>query len=106
MLFQHTATRRWLPFTNNDRGRWFEVSTHSHPKVAAKFFLKDTLKDHVSTHSHPKVAAVVVSVTITTHRVSTHSHPKVAAYWFTYTVTVMPCFNTQPPEGGCLRACA
>ena len=34
-----------------------EVSTHSHPKVAAKDETSEKLTVTVSTHSHPKVAA-------------------------------------------------
>ena len=57
LLFQHTATRRWLLYKYK-RGRIsIEVSTHSHPKVAAIFFDNSRIKPLVSTHSHPKVAA-------------------------------------------------
>ena len=41
-LFQHTATRRWLPCTQGRRLFVFDVSTHSHPKVAAKCALNLT----------------------------------------------------------------
>ena len=34
-LFQHTATRRWLLSRWSGLGRAAQVSTHSHPKVAA-----------------------------------------------------------------------
>ena len=36
---------------------FYEVSTHSHPKVAAATWIKFINFDKVSTHSHPKVAA-------------------------------------------------
>ena len=78
-LFQHTATRRWLPCTQGRRLFVFDVSTHSHPKVAAK---------------KNQVVFLVV-------RVSTHSHPKVAALQMCQYKTVFFGFNTQPPEGGC-----
>ena len=57
--FQHTATRRWL----HDIGKTTEqidlVSTHSHPKVAAKNLGRSSSTKSVSTHSHPKVAASI-----------------------------------------------
>ena len=34
--------------------------------------------------------------------VSTHSHPKVAAVKQTRNYIFKFCFNTQPPEGGCV----
>ena len=84
------------------------VSTHSHPKVAAKTHLLSNLKsrfqhtatrrwlrakiifrwdhDSVSTHSHPKVAASMAIDITGGDVVSTHSHPKVAAIAFTLLV--------------------
>ena len=56
------------------------VSTHSHPKVAAKAMLDLGVLSQVSTHSHPKVAAELAYQRRETAIVSTHSHPKVAAY--------------------------
>ena len=57
-----------------------QVSTHSHPKVAAEMFtMRDTMSEVVSTHSHPKVAAISHQYVMTANSVSTHSHPKVAA---------------------------
>ena len=55
------------------------VSTHSHPKVAARHFSPAKIRLFVSTHSHPKVAATIVS----------KEHAEQIG------------FNTQPPEGGC-----
>ena len=78
--FQHTATRRWLPILNLDGLQELTVSTHSHPKVAAKSMYRLLLNFNVSTHSHPKVAASAALNEIAEIRsVSTHSHPKVAA---------------------------
>ena len=59
--------------------RYYVVSTHSHPKVAAKTELSEAIKNKVSTHSHPKVAANTQNCDLN-HKFS---------------------FNTQPPEGGC-----
>ena len=77
------------------------ISTHSHPKVAARFrvlggrigwsfntqppeggclsFVSAPNHVGVSTHSHPKVAACRDVGFFIQHGVSTHSHPKVAA---------------------------
>ena len=55
--FQHTATRRWLRGYMSDLASRINVSTHSHPKVAARITLARNLPPVVSTHSHPKVAA-------------------------------------------------
>ena len=56
-MFQHTATRRWLPANSDLRDSGSIVSTHSHPKVAAYYQALGEHKAEVSTHSHPKVAA-------------------------------------------------
>ena len=56
----------------------------------------------VSTHSHPKVAARLEIVNYDKDPVSTHSHPKVAANLRFSIFFNQLCFNTQPPEGGCL----
>ena len=45
-----------LPEYRGDRS-WNKVSTHSHPKVAAKTTKEYQAPVVVSTHSHPKVAA-------------------------------------------------
>ena len=101
-----------------------QVSTHSHPKVAAKADYLVHQIHKVSTHSHPKVAAChkavagrVVGFQHTATRrwllvqdlddinqciVSTHSHPKVAAQCNHVACRRCYGFNTQPPEGGCL----
>ena len=55
--FQHTATRRWLPHTPAEQPKSVQVSTHSHPKVAALIAAGYNNCLPVSTHSHPKVAA-------------------------------------------------
>ena len=57
----------------------------------------------VSTHSHPKVAACLSSPSFAITHVSTHSHPKVAAFLQLRYAPISACFNTQPPEGGCLQ---
>ena len=57
LMFQHTATRRWLPPLYAYANEYLRVSTHSHPKVAASSAGRIEVKNVVSTHSHPKVAA-------------------------------------------------
>ena len=78
-LFQHTATRRWLHIRAAASQYNVSVSTHSHPKVAARGIPFDVTDDVVSTHSHPKVAAEHINDLVGFWCVSTHSHPKVAA---------------------------
>ena len=57
---------------------------------------------YVSTHSRPKAAAVIMQNIRQKSEVSTHSRPKAAAsYWQIYPLFAK-CFNTQPPEGGCI----
>ena len=55
----------------------------------------------VSTHSHPKVAAKEKGVAVLSADVSTLSHPKVAAIYRWGSEWIIKSFNTQPPEGGC-----
>ena len=56
-----------------------EVSTHSHPKVAAVSLVGQLRITDVSTHNHPKVAADLGGLEAAETQVSTHSHPKAAA---------------------------
>ena len=55
----------------------------------------------VSTHSRPKAAASDPLSFINRSIVSTHSRPKAAAPRIVSAMMLPPCFNTQPPEGGC-----
>ena len=105
-MFQHTATRRWLPKSDYMASLIEEVSTHSHPKVAASIPLKHHFPFlYVSTHSHPKVAAPENGTITGFSTVSTHSHPKVAAGFYIGIIHFLRSFNTQPPEGGCIWYC-
>ena len=78
-MFQHSATRRWLRFDMPTADPEKDVSTLSHPKVAARY--ADSFKGmrEVSTLSHPKVAAEIRGKYRDHLKVSTLSHPKVAA---------------------------
>ena len=82
-------------------GTKIQVSTHSHPKVAAYLLHAVAAAAVVSTHSHPKVAADVLELKTEPWHVSTHSHPKVAALLPLAQQAAGEGFNTQPPEGGC-----
>ena len=79
ILFQYTATRRWLHLINLLIITPRMVSIHSHPKVAAYMFCMDNEFGAVSIHSHPKVAAINALTAKVGNAVSIHSHPKVAA---------------------------
>ena len=56
----------------------------------------------VSTHSRPKAAAKLLYWRGYGCAVSTHSRPKAAAPCFTQWRNTSKCFNSQPPEGGCV----
>ena len=78
IVFQHTATRRWLIIETYALPLADDVSTHSHPKVADLAARTEFLTMPVSTHSHPKVAEIMLMPVDDELFVSTHSHPKVA----------------------------
>ena len=101
--FQHTATRRWLPLDYAKSSKNLQVSTHSHPKVAAIEFIKELPTDDSFNTQPPEGGCVPMYHVV-----------KVLA-WFQHTATrrwlpsgkthryrLDVCFNTQPPEGGCL----
>ena len=104
------------------------VSTHSHPKVAAKETAIKVNVQYSFNTQPPEGGCTSIFVawcakyqfqhTATRrwlHRVhsaphhaspvSTHSHPKVAATLNLTADTSLQCFNTQPPEGGCHLYC-
>ena len=103
-LFQHTATRRWLPNVANQIQTWLLVSTHSHPKVAALLAFS-VLTSSTGFNTQPPEGGCYRQIHITKNHqrfqhtatrrwlpnafkkisynriVSTHSHPKVAALY-------------------------
>ena len=122
-MFQHTATRRWLPYLIGYFAHNKTVSTHSHPKVAALPQRENALRykfQHTATRRwllRAKVFARCKSGFNTQppeggcntgharkspRSVSTHSHPKVAAKVKARIFLGDYSFNTQPPEGGCV----
>ena len=100
------------------------VSTHSRPKAADPHARHQPMTYKVSTHSRPKAAERYPNTQGETSRVSTHSRPKAAVaaaavaerflmlfqhtaarrrlFRLDFVVSADFCFNTQPPEGGCV----
>ena len=79
ILFQHTATRRWLGTVRAAAEAFAAVSTHSHPKVAGPIFLRSLTLRFFRFNTQPPEGGWL----------------KVSVYcWYQI------CFNTQPPEGG------
>ena len=101
--FQHTAARRRLRLWRNERTPYLVVSTHSRPKAAAGRRFPVIRHSAVSTHSRPKAAALRIGSCVWFFKVSTHSRPKAAAAGDGVDQKICQSFNTQPPEGGCLR---
>ena len=121
--FQHTAARRRLGERPPIGDLCFGVSTHSRPKAAGRPSEAAGTLLKVSTHSRPKAAGIISSALtdlilrfqhtaarrrlvystdtqIDEKGVSTHSRPKAAGPTNRPRSVAMPCFNTQPPEGG------
>ena len=102
MLFQHTATRRWLQCYSKYKKCKMPKFQHTATRRWLLFkYRKVLILLMVSTHSHPKVAAAYRPRDSQYKNVSTHSHPKVAAYNALCDYNLIRGFNTQPPEGGC-----
>ena len=79
-MFQHTATRRWLRLISVVSLRARKVSTHSHPKVAAVSLSRRSRTNRLFQHTATRRWLPQVGFLITKDfDVSTHSHPKVAA---------------------------
>ena len=78
-LFQHTAARRRLAYLRHDEGA-YRVSTHSRPKAADS-------------------ATIAWSVT----RRFQHTAARRRLQAWMWCKISYGCFNTQPPEGGCLK---
>ena len=79
-LFQHTATRRWLPHAARGLSGVLQVSTHSHPKVAALRQSRCRRRSSSFNTQPPEGGCA--------------GRGKLAG--------IVGRFNTQPPEGGCL----
>ena len=106
IVFQHTATRRWLHCLIVPSSKYSKVSTHSHPKVAASFAPQKEAALACFNTQPPEGGCNLIGRNIQAVKiVSTHSHPKVAAFATCNSQYLKRCFNTQPPEGGCFRWC-
>ena len=100
--FQHTATRRWLPAVCAACLSSRKVSTHSHPKVAARRRRRlGRRKSSFNTQPPEGGCSMIHGIHVYGDDVSTHSHPKVAAWIGSRIKGYLKGFNTQPPEGGC-----
>ena len=99
LLFQHTATRRWLVRRWTDSSPFLCFNTQP-PEGGWASNTGGRKEGVVSTHSHPKVAGRAEGRWIGCNRVSTHSHPKVAGRPPDRHLAGQTGFNTQPPEGG------
>ncbi len=94
-MFQHTAARRRLGYTDGDNKYPLAVSTHSRPKAAGFSGFPVSVLGVVSTHSRPKAAGLNDTYAAKGGKyVSTHSRPKAAGlmafcsswiYWFQHT---------------------
>ena len=99
--FQHTATRRWLLLTCGHLNHCASFNTQppeggcKKPKNVYHLMMKF---QHTATRRWLRKFFRLLT---TIYLVSTHSHPKVAAQANQCGQTVISCFNTQPPEGGC-----
>ena len=100
LRFQHTATRRWLLALKDLTWKFRSFNTQP-PEGGCEIKPIARNRCEVSTHSHPKVAATKLAIEKLLSKVSTHSHPKVAANFCDVFYQFYFCFNTQPPEGGC-----
>ena len=101
-MFQHTAARRRLHLDLHLIEADKHVSTHSRPKAAAcEFRCFFSVKRFQHTAARRRLPLLVTWLK-STQPVSTHSRPKAAAAFLFLACQSLRCFNTQPPEGGCL----
>ena len=100
-LFQHTATRRWLRSINYVRNFSGNVSTHSHPKVAAFDCLIALLAQALFQHTATRRWLQFHFLRVWRCAFRFNTQPKVAAKQCRTPVRQFCRFNTQPPEGGC-----
>ena len=102
-LFQHTAARRRLLAFQSAQTLVYSVSTHSRPKAAALLLFAHRNKTQVSTHSRPKAAAANPATTAS-KRVFQHTAARRRLRQIAQHIFPTVCFNTQPPEGGCISS--
>ena len=103
-LFQHTATRRWLPQAPALGCVPCGFNTQP-PEGGCDIGHGGQRGCGVSTHSHPKVAASAKSPNISDVAWFQHTATR---RWLHGAISMSvgdAGFNTQPPEGGCLCRC-
>ena len=95
LTFQHTATRRWLQADGDEYLDYIKVSTHSHPKVAAPAALPDRLLTDCFNTQPPEGGCQAGLYQRNVFTVSTHSHPKVAAEFCAFLVRLNKFVSTH-----------
>ena len=105
--FQHTATRRWLRQYSALIIQVREVSTHSHPKVAAAVRVGYIVYFTCFNTQPPEGGCRNWARKFTTTSAFQHTATR---RWLLFSFHHSPfgtfCFNTQPPEGGCSITCS
>ena len=122
-MFQHTAARRRLHCsyrcwqanhgfnTQPPEGGCFvklkdvsvgDVSTHSRPKAAESNLYNHHSCIQVSTHSRPKAAVQLLADCLYSYLQFQHTAARRRLKSFRFVFGFDMCFNTQPPEGGCM----
>ena len=99
--FQHTATRRWLLVNAVFLRILGNVSTHSHPKVAANWQSYQAL-EQFSFNTQPPEGGCQNDRTFAAHTIGFNTQPPEGGCKQNLkNENTFRCFNTQPPEGGC-----
>ena len=99
--FQHTAARRRLPPSLCTSSAVLPVSTHSRPKAAAsvyEYFMSEPMFQHTAARRRllmMDTSCEVICVCFNTQP------PEGGCLNGKIHVGLSHCFNTQPPEGGC-----
>ena len=102
LLFQHTAARRRLLSLINC-SFVCDVFQHTAARRRLAELANTVTTNKVFQHTAARRRLVSVAKLCPLHaRVSTHSRPKAAVQLFDVLEQSFPCFNTQPPEGGCV----
>ena len=101
VLFQHTATRRWLHHQASHVHLRHNVSTHSHPKVAACNSLESCSVFWSFNTQPPEGGCLAADHSRLASRGFNTQPPEGGCAPFQSLLEKSDSFNTQPPEGGC-----
>ena len=102
LMFQHTAARRRLGASSSNPAQTNCFNTQPPEGGWPCPNLLDRLFQGVSTHSRPKAAgAVLILPSLSTW--FQHTAARRRLHLAQFHLDRYPCFNTQPPEGGCRR---